>query len=246
MRCVRASVERFATCPTPLILIGETGTGKSRLARLVAQYDPRPNPPFVSINGAALAQMLPLLQHPSSHRNTGDMHFAWAAARGGTLFIDHIGEAPATLQIHLARLLRGRSKSSANRPRLIVANQLPLERAVALGTFDHRLFTRVHHIAIHLPALRHRREDIPALAAHFLNTAAAQGQVYHLAMATIARLENHMWPGNVRELNNVLRRAMVLAGTRPILQPRDIVFDARGFAAQSRAAIAQVRKETTS
>lgn len=246
MRCVRAAIERFATCRTPLVLIGETGTGKSRLARLVGTFNPRADAPFVSIDGAAWGRAATLPPHPSSHGATGDMHYAWAAARGGTLFIDHIGETPTAQQAHLSQLLRGRNKASASPPRLIVANSRRLENAVALGAFDQALFARVHQSVIHLPALRHRPEDIADLADHFLQTMAARGgQVYHLAAATLVRLQGHMWPGNVRELHTILRRAVVLTGERRLLQPRDIVFDARGFAAQSGAALTRLRPEAT-
>lgn len=252
IRCVRATVERFATCQMPLVLIGETGTGKSRLARLLAAEGPREHAPFVTVDAAALdasggdaAALDPRLRASSGCGSWEEIAQAWIMARGGTLFIDHVGETPASLQLHLSGLLRRARQSKTAHPRLIVANQHRLEGAVAVGTFNRMLFEQVHHLAIHLPALRHRPEDIPLLAEHFLRQQASPRQKLRLSFDAVTRLQNHLWPGNIRELNNVLRCALVLANDRSTLQSRDIVFDARGFAAQSSLLSRQVRPSAT-
>jgi DNA-binding NtrC family response regulator len=150
-------------------------------------------------------------------------------ADGGTLFLDEIAEMPAALQVKLLRALQsgevrrlGATQSSTIDVRVIAATHGDLASLIAQGTFREDLFYRLNVIQVALPPLRDRREDIPALAEHFLARAGGKlGRELRLSPATVERLLRYPWPGNVRELENAIERAAILA-RRDSVEPEDL------------------------
>jgi len=213
--------------PTALnvLLLGETGTGKSRAAQRLHQLSPRRDGPLVAVNCGALPESLvdsELFGHERGaftgavNRKPGKVE----RAQGGSLFLDEIGDLPVATQARLLHVLQERCiervggvRSLPVDVRVIAATHRDLEEMVAEGAFRADLFYRLHVFPIHLPSLRERPEDIPRLALHFARRCAAElGQpVPELGKRVLARLQGLSWPGNVRELEHVMQRAMVRA-----------------------------------
>ena len=208
----------------PVLVTGETGTGKELVARAIHRHGPRSARPFVPVNCGALPEGL-LESELFGHLRgafTGavaDKKGLFEEARGGTIFLDEIGEMSPALQVRLLRTLElgevrpvGSSRAMSVDVRVIAATHRDLERAAVEGTFRRDLFYRLHVFAIHVPPLRERREDVPLLAAHFLAGFASRGRdAASLTPAALAALAAHDWPGNVRELENTLERLAVEA-----------------------------------
>jgi two-component system nitrogen regulation response regulator GlnG len=220
---VLARAVRMAPHPTSILVTGESGTGKELVARLLHERGPAPTGPFVAVNCGALSRELAESELFGHERGA----FTGAAARrsgwfeeasGGTLVLDEIGELPAELQPKLLRVLEtGRLRRVGGRGeigvrvRVVALTLRDLERDAHEGRFRLDLFHRLSGFELRLPPLRSRREDIPALAAHFVAEAAAElGGTRRLSADAMARLCQHRWPGNVRELRNVIRRAAFL------------------------------------
>jgi len=217
--------ETVAPTEATILLTGESGTGKEVLARYIHRLSARATGPFLSINCAALPEGL-LESELFGHVRgafTGavrDKKGLLTAARGGTFFLDEVGEMSAATQAKLLRTLQEREitpvGATAHVPidvRFIAATNKDLEEEVRRGTFRRDLFYRLNVVAIHLPPLRERREDIPLLAEHFLaRWAQAQGRpVPTLTPAALELICGYAWPGNVRELENALEYALVLS-----------------------------------
>jgi DNA-binding NtrC family response regulator len=208
----------------PVLVTGETGTGKELVARAIHRHGPRSSRSFVPVNCGALPEGL-LESELFGHLRgafTGavtDKKGLVEEARGGTIFLDEIGEMSAALQVRLLRTLElgevrpvGASRAMSVDVRVIAATHRDLERAAVEGTFRQDLFYRLHVFAIRVPPLRERREDVPLLAAHFLAGFASRGRgAAALTPAALAALAAHDWPGNVRELENTLERLAVEA-----------------------------------
>jgi DNA-binding NtrC family response regulator len=203
---------------------GETGTGKELVARAIHRHGPRSYRPFVPVNCGALPEGL-LESELFGHLRgafTGavaDKKGLFEEARGGTIFLDEIGEMSPALQVRLLRTLElgevrpvGSSRAMSVDVRVIAATHRDLERAAREGSFRQDLFYRLHVFAIRVPPLRERREDIPLLAAHFLAGFASRGRgAASLTPGAVAALAAYDWPGNVRELENTLERLAVEA-----------------------------------
>ncbi|MEN8175703.1 MAG: sigma-54 dependent transcriptional regulator [Pseudomonadota bacterium] len=205
-----------------VLITGESGTGKEVVARLIHQYSSRAGP-FVAVNCAAIVDTLlesELFGHEkgaftgASERKLG----RFEVARDGTLFLDEVGELALPLQAKLLRALQerafqrvGGNQDIEMNARLIAATNRDLAQGVRAGTFREDLLYRLNVIAIHLPPLRERPEDIPLLVEALLKKISAQvgKPAVPLSAAALARLKDHGWPGNVRELENVLTRALV-------------------------------------
>ena len=208
----------------PVLVMGETGTGKELVARAIHRNGARAARPFVPVNCGALPEGL-LESELFGHVRgafTGavvDKRGLFEEARGGTLFLDEIGEMSKALQVRLLRALElgevrpvGSARATTVDARVIAATHRDLERAVREGSFREDLFYRLHVFVIRVPPLRERREDIPLLAAHFLAGFAARGRgAAALTSAAVAALATHDWPGNVRELENTLERLVAEA-----------------------------------
>jgi DNA-binding NtrC family response regulator len=204
---------------------GESGTGKSMIARAIHEQSPRCDAPFVEISCGSIPETLlesELFGHVKG-AFTGahaDKPGKFQAACGGTIFLDEINSAPPSMQLKLLRVLQERvvEPVGSNTPvevdaRVILATNQPLEQLVAEGAFRQDLYYRIKVIDISLPSLRDRVEDVIPLAEHFL---AQKAQLLGRRLIGIdeeaaSRLRDHDWPGNVRELENVMERAVVLA-----------------------------------
>jgi two-component system response regulator AtoC len=216
--------ERVAQHPTTVLVTGESGTGKEVIARLVHQASPRRDGPFLPVNCGAIPENLlesELFGHTKGAFTgaTKDRAGMFEDAHGGTLFLDEIGELPEMLQVKLLRALQegevrrvGASESRKVDSRIVAATARDLESLVEEGEFREELFYRINVVRIHLPPLRHRREDIPPLVRHFVSR---YNKVLGVRMDgfssdAMEHLLEGDWPGNIRELENVVERAMVL------------------------------------
>ena len=218
-------MEAAALSSIPVLIEGETGTGKELVARGIHRASSRADAPFVAINCAALPEAL-LESELFGHRRgaftgaTDDQPGLFRAAKGGVVFLDEIGEMPLAMQAKLLRVVQENEVTSVGdtRPskvdvRVISATNRDLKEAQAARAFRQDLFYRLAAFPIQLPPLRERREDIPFLAARFLEQASERHNKklggFHLsAIELLAKAE---WPGNVRELQNEIERAVALA-----------------------------------
>jgi two-component system, NtrC family, response regulator PilR len=230
MRQVLDLVERIAPTRTTVLITGESGTGKERVARALHRASERSDKPFLVVNCGALPEAL-MESELFGHEKGA---FTGAAAKhrglfrdadGGTVMLDEVGELPASLQVKLLRVLQERVVrpvgATGELPvdvRLIAATNRDIESDVAEGTFRQDLYYRLNVIRLVLPPLRERRDDIPLLAERFLRRFAAEmgKDVVGLTPDALRALERYAFPGNVRELENVVERAVALAGSRAI------------------------------
>jgi DNA-binding NtrC family response regulator len=216
--------ETVAPTDSTVLITGESGTGKEILARYIHGLSERENGPFISVNCGALPENLlesELFGHvkgsfTGAHR---DKEGLLAAARGGTFFLDEVGEMSPALQVKLLRALQEREivPVGATQPvdidvRVIAATNRDLEEEIRRGSFRSDLYYRLNVISLHIPPLRDRDEDVVLLAEHFLRRVAAKtGTELQLAPDSIEALQGYGWPGNVRELENALERAAILS-----------------------------------
>ena len=225
MREVMAQVEHVAASETRVCIRGETGTGKELIARTLHEKSARRGGPFVSLNCAAIPAELvetELFGHEKgSFTGAAGRHIGkFEQAHRGTLFLDEIGDMPITMQAKLLRVLEegemeriGGDKPISVDVRIVVATHRNLEEHVRQGTFREDLYHRVYVFPIVVPPLRERREDIRALAEHFVCQLSEQNnwKPKKFSADAIAELERYPWPGNVRELRNVIERVLLLA-----------------------------------
>jgi transcriptional regulator with PAS, ATPase and Fis domain len=228
-------ITRVAPTDATVLLRGESGTGKELIANAIHANSARARGPFVPINCAALPEAL--LESELFGHERGAFTGAVSQQRGrleladrGTVFLDEIGELAAPLQAKLLRVLQDQivERVGARRGikidvRVIAATNLDLDKALAQGTFRQDLFYRLNVVALKVPPLRDRREDIPLLAAYFVRKHAIRCKrvVRGISPAARALVMRYEWPGNVRELSNVLERAVVL-GSSEVIQPDDL------------------------
>jgi hypothetical protein len=235
MRRIAAQVRRLSRYAAPVLVTGESGSGKELVARALHFEGPRREYPFLPINVAAVPRELmesELFGHErgaftgAHQRRAG----AFAEARGGTLFLDEIGELPFELQPKLLRALDGydlrrvgASGVSSTQVRVVAATNAALESLIADGEFRRDLYHRLEVFVIRVPPLRERPGDIAAIAIELLSRMQGDHGRRTLTSAAIARLAAHPWrSGNVRELRNALVRAADLAGDEGILDVLDI------------------------
>jgi len=217
-------VHRIVNSDTSLLIGGETGVGKERLARAIHAEGPRSDGPFVPVNCGALAESL--LESELFGHEQGSFTGATRARRGcfelahgGTIFLDEIGEMPTHLQVKLLRVLQdheilrvGGEKSLEVDVRVIAASNRNLHDEVQSGGFRRDLYYRLSVISLEVPPLRQRREDIPKLAQNYVDYFRARigHDIAAIEPEAISALCQYPWPGNVRELMNVIERAILL------------------------------------
>jgi DNA-binding NtrC family response regulator len=235
IRQVFALVDKVAETDSTILIFGESGTGKELVAREIHLKSNRADGPFVSINCGALPE--PLLESELFGHVRGsftgavrDKDGLFAVAKGGTFFLDEVGETSPTIQVKLLRVLQEREvipvggvKAIKVDARLIAATNADLERDVETGKFRADLFYRLNVIPVRIPPLRERKDDIPLLVEHFLKT---YSETSGKPLKTISPdafdiLNRHDWPGNVRELENAIERAVILQDGR-IIMPEDL------------------------
>jgi two-component system response regulator HydG len=216
--------ETVAPTDSTVLITGESGTGKEIVARYLHALSERVDGPFVSINCAALPENLlesELFGHVKGSFTGAvrDKDGLLVAARGGSFFLDEIGEMSPQLQVKLLRALQEREvvPVGATVPveidvRIIAATNRDLEQEIRAGGFRSDLYYRLNVISMHLPALRDRKDDIPLLTRHFLAAMAGAEDPPELSERGLELLAAYDWPGNVRELENALERSFVLTG----------------------------------
>jgi two-component system response regulator FlrC len=232
---VLALAERIAACDIPVLINGPTGTGKEVLSRFIHDRSARKDKPFVAINCAAMPEAMLealLFGHQKgafTGANAASEGF-FRAANGGTLLLDEIAEMPLTLQAKLLRALQegevvplGATQPIKVDVRVIACANRDLPLEVEQGRFRADLFYRLNVFPLALRALCERPDDIAPLA--FAMVLRHSVHAPWIADETLALLATHSWPGNVRELENVIRRALVLAGNAPVIGPEHIAFD---------------------
>jgi DNA-binding NtrC family response regulator len=227
MREIQRMIRRLVRQPWPVLLLGETGTGKEMLARAI--HGDRPGAPFVAVDCSSLVG--PLMESELFGHARGAFTGAQTAklglleaADGGTAFLDEIGELPLDLQSKLLRVLQekeirpvGALQSRRVSFRVIAATNRDLAQEVERGAFRRDLYYRLNVVTLRLPALRERKADIPLLIRHFL---ARHGGQHEIGGDLLELMMNYEWPGNVRELENCIQR-MVALNSGPVLHTGD-------------------------
>lgn len=234
-------VESVADTKATVLVTGESGTGKSMIARAIHRKSNRSAKPFIEVACGALPENLlesELFGHVTGAFTgaTSDKTGKFMQADGGTIFLDEIGTASAAMQVKLLRVLQelefeqvGGDKTFKVDVRVILATNEDLADAVAAGRFRQDLFYRVNVINVELPALRERRSDISLLAQSFLQDLREDTNrpISGFSEEALASLENYGWPGNIRELQNVVERA-VLLGKGEVISAADLPRDVSG------------------
>lgn len=225
MKEVYRKATDVAVTKVTVLILGESGTGKELTARAIHEHSPRKNKPFVAVNCSAIPEGVvesELFGHVKGAftNATAPRPGLFEAANHGTIFLDEVGDLPPQAQVKLLRVLQegeikrvGSNETRHVDVRVIAATNLDLRQKIESGTFREDLFYRLNVVALNLPPLRERREDIPVLAYHFLKKHAAKvgTNVTKIAPDALDLLGAQAWPGNVRELENAIERAVVFS-----------------------------------
>jgi DNA-binding NtrC family response regulator len=238
MREIFQTIERVAPTRATVLLCGESGVGKDMIARAIHHHSPRSDRPFVKINCTALpenlmeSELFGYEKGAFTGANTTKLG-KFEQADTGTVFLDEIGDVPASIQVKLLRVLQereferlGSNKTRHIDVRVLAATNVDLRAALEQGTFREDLYYRLNVMPLNLPPLRERKEDIPYLAEHFVRKLAPEigSRATAISEPAIRRLMNYHWPGNVRELENVIERSLVLSAGE-VLSEDDIRLD---------------------
>ncbi len=232
MQGVYGLIAKCAPTNSTVLITGESGTGKEMIARAIHYNSLRKDQPFVTVDCNTLSESL--LESELFGHVKGSFTGAMANKRGmfdvannGTLFLDEFGNIPLSIQAKLLRVIQehefrpvGATALQKTNVRLITATNKDLKAMVAAGSFREDLYYRVNVFPIHAPALRERRDDIPALAYHFLKKFCNELEkpLCDISQAAMSTLVNYEWPGNVRELENTVHRAIILCSDKAIHQ----------------------------
>jgi len=252
-------IESVADTRTTVLLNGESGTGKSLVARAIHQHSSRRDKPFVEVSCGALPETLlesELFGHVKGSFTgaTHDKPGKFTAADGGTIFLDEISAASPALQVKLLRVLQerrfepvGSNQTQTVDLRVLLASNRDLQEDVKANRFRQDLYYRINVVTIQMPALRERLADIPLLAEHFLSRYRQQlrKEVLDLTPEAVSALRRYTWPGNVRELENAIERAVVLTKGRHIAPddlPPTVVEGAAAAPAQPSGEVAPLKQ----
>jgi len=224
LRAAFKKLELVAPDDTSVLILGESGTGKEKIAQTIHKLSPRKNKPLITVNCGALP--LTLIESELFGHEKGSFTGAnekrigkFEQADGGSIFLDEIGELPLEAQVKLLRVLQekeierlGGNHTKKINVRIITATNRNLEKEVAEGRFRLDLYYRLNVFPIELPPLRERKEDIPALAAYFIDKYGKKGSssVTSISMDALHEMQDYNWPGNVRELEHLIERSMLL------------------------------------
>lgn len=225
VRDLYAVLDRVAATPTTVLISGESGTGKELVAQALHEHSSRAGRPFIKVNCAAIPHALIESELFGYDKGAftgavGSKPGRFELAQGGTLFLDEIGEIPLEMQVKLLRVLQegelervGGLKTIRVDVRLIAATNRDLRRETAAGRFREDLFYRLNVVPIELPPLRDRIDDVPMLAAFFLEKFNARlgKAIQGIDEQALLRLSRYRWPGNIRELENFMERAVLFA-----------------------------------
>ena len=231
MQDIFATIVRVAPTRATVLLAGESGVGKDMIARAIHQHSPRKDRPFVKINCTAIPENL--MESELFGYEKGAFTGANVSKPGkfeiadtGTVFLDEIGDVPASIQVKLLRVLQereferlGSNKTMHTDVRVIAATNVDLRAALEQGTFREDLYYRLNVVPLNIPPLRERKEDIPYLVEHFAKKFSGE-----ISEGALERLIGYHWPGNVRELENVVERSVLLA-QGPRVEADDIRID---------------------
>jgi transcriptional regulator with GAF, ATPase, and Fis domain len=230
-----ALADKLAELPMPVIIRGETGTGKEVIARYIHRHSPRADKPFIAVNCGAIPEHLmeSLLFGHTKGSFTGALETRkgfFEEADGGTIFLDEIGELPMNMQVKLLRVLQekhitrvGDNREIPVNVRIISATHVDLEEAVKAKRFREDLYFRIQVMPVEMPPLRDRGQDVVLLAEEFLTRYGAEygrGK-FHLSRNAEKAMLSYHWPGNVRELENKVQKALVQA-VHGVIQPADL------------------------
>ena len=247
MREVFSLLEAVAASDAPVLVLGESGSGKELAARAVHNRSHRAPKPFIALNAGALSANLvesELFGHEKGAFTGADRRRAGAfeRAHGGTLFLDEIGELPLELQAKLLRVLEvgelqrlGGTDTVKVDVRLVTATHRDLAAMVKAKEFREDLFFRLYVVPVRLPPLRERPEDIGPIVDHLLVSMAPSGRTINVSPAALTKLKGYSWPGNIRELKNTLQRAIIFAGKADPIGETHVVFTPLGTESSSSA-----------
>ena len=230
LAAVRELIAKVGPTAARVLITGENGTGKELVARALHEASPRRDQPFIEVNCAAIPSEL--IESELFGHMKGSFTGAFAdragkfeQADGGTLFLDEVGDMSLSAQSKLLRVLQegvvtriGGAKSIQVDVRVLAATNKDLEIEIGEGQFREDLLYRLNVVPIEVPALRERKEDVPALVAHFAQQLAASAGVpgRKFADEAVRRLQSRVWPGNIRELRNAVERVLILASGKTV------------------------------
>jgi two-component system NtrC family response regulator len=259
MQAVFTFIRKVAPTSAPVLILGDSGTGKEMVARALHRRGPQKDGPFIAINCNTIPENL--LESELFGHERGSFTGAHAqrkghveSAAGGTLFLDEIGELPAPVQVKLLRFLQekrfqrvgGRQEIQSD-TRIIAATNVNLQESIARGAFREDLYFRLAVVVVRIPTLKERGEDVVLLAKEFLHRYGAEHGKPRLAFSpdALQALNFHSWPGNVRELQNRVQRAVIMAdGKRVTVDDLELAEALRAVPAQTlRAARERLEKE---
>jgi DNA-binding NtrC family response regulator len=257
MAALQNMIRKAAGTDADVLVTGETGTGKELTAEGIHKFSSRANKPFISINCGGLDENLlmdTLFGHVKGAFTEArtDRKGAFLASDGGTLFLDEIGTASDRVQKALLRALSvrrirplGSDQDMEFNTRVVAATNVDLMELVQRGEFRDDLYYRLKVLSIQTPPLRHRRDDIPILANHFLKELIGQGRgEVGLSRGALDRLMEHDWPGNVRELKNCITRALAFADG-DVIYAEDLLFDEGGLSLEPTEKLAAAQPDAS-
>ena len=239
MQKIFATIKKIADTPANILILGESGTGKELVARAIHENSSRSQMPFMAINSGGIPENL--LESELFGYMKGSFTGAYAdrpglfeMAKGGTIFLDEIGELPQVLQVKLLRVVQektfrriGGAEDIKVDVRIISATNQNLSESVKKGDFREDLYFRLNVIPIHMPPLRERKEDIPLLTQHFIEKYAREfgKEVRMISVYSMELLMEYAFPGNIRELENIIERGVAME-TSNIILPENLVISA--------------------